>query len=190
MVDTAFSWPQFLWTVLVFVAVPTAIGAGAVWLSQRREPGRIPPSAPSRVKPAVGGTLTVWSAGLIAFVLGFLSCAGWLSWSADSGGRFRGPSLPAPTQFPPWQVLACAATVIAVCFFSAHLARPVRAGGLAAAVGTAAGFTTAFSVAASMDETGQAAVGVVLSVIGWGASLSALMLLRARWSTRRRGGAA
>jgi hypothetical protein len=110
---------------------------------------------------------------------------GWLSWSADYHGEFRGPGLPAPTQFPTWQVIACGATVVLVCLASAHLSRWATAGGLAAAAGTAAGFTTAFSVNASTDVTGQAGVGVVLSEIGWSVSLGLLMLVRGAWLTRR-----
>ncbi|BBE44256.1 MULTISPECIES: hypothetical protein [Rhodococcus] len=109
---------------------------------------------------------------------------GWLSWSADYKGGFRGPGLPAPTQFPPWQVFACGLTVILACFVSAHRSRWMKAGGLTAAAGTAAGFTTAFSIDASTDVTGQAGVGVALSTIGWGLTLTALMLLRGKWSRR------
>ncbi len=59
-----------------------------------------------------------------------------------------------------------------------------EAGDLTAAAGTAAGFTTAFSIDASTDVTGQAGVGVALSTIGWGLTLTALMLLRGKWSRR------
>ncbi|WP_413768044.1 hypothetical protein [Rhodococcus pyridinivorans] len=79
-------------------------------------------------------------------------------------------------------------TVVLACLLSARRSRWVVSGGLAAAIGTAAGFTTAFSVVASTDDTGQAGVGVMLSEIGWGIGLCLLMLVRAAWirGVRRR----
>jgi hypothetical protein len=58
------------------------------------------------------------------------------------------------------------------------LSRWAKTGGYAAALGTTAGFSTAFCVEASTDVTGQSGVGVLLCVIGWGFSLSVLMLIR------------
>jgi len=187
-VDFDFSWPQFLWIVVIFVGVPTMIGAGIIWSVARSERAGLQCSpdraGAGRTQTGVG-RLGVWATGLVAFSLGFLSCMGWLSWSADSQGEFRGPGVPAPTQFPTWQVIACGVTVVLTCLVSAHLSRWVAAGGLAAAAGTAAGFTTAFSVNASTDITGQAGVGVMLSEIGGGVGLGVLMLVRAAWLTRR-----
>ncbi|MDZ7918387.1 MAG: hypothetical protein U5O16_42350 [Rhodococcus sp. (in: high G+C Gram-positive bacteria)] len=131
------------------------------------------------------GRLGLWATGLIAFPLTFLSCVGWLSWSADDKGEFHGPGLPAPNQFPTWQMIACGVKAVMVCLAAAHLCRWVVAGRHAAA-GTAAGFSTAFSVDASADVTGQAGVGVVLSEVGWGLALGVLMLARGAWVTRRR----
>ncbi|NLE81583.1 MAG: hypothetical protein GX610_18770 [Rhodococcus sp.] len=175
-----FSWTQYLSMVFAFVGVPTAIAAGVIWIVVRSERAQRLPDSPGSGDEigAVGGRLGLWSTGLIAFGLGFLSCAGWLSWSADYFGQFRGPGLPAPNQFPTWQVVACGATVVLVCLASAHLSRWVLAGGLAAATGTAAGFTAAFCVVASTDVTGQAGVGVMLSEVGWGVGLAALMIVR------------
>ena len=188
-VDFDFSWPQFLWSVFVFVGVPTMIGAGIVWFALRSERAGLQHS-PGRESwaetPTGSGRLGLWATGLIAFPLGFLSCAGWLSWSADYNGELRGPGLPAPNQFPAWQVIACGITMVLVCLAAAHLSRWAMAGGLSAAVGTAAGFTTAFSVDASTDVTGQAGVGVVLSEIGWGLALGVLMHSRGAWLTNRR----
>lgn len=175
-IDIDFSWAQYLSMVLFFVGVPTAIGAGVIWVSARSEWAGLQ-------RPA--GNLALWATGLIAFGLGFVACAGWLSWSADYQGRFRGPGLPAPNQFPTWQVIACGVTVVLGCLASAHLSRLVFSGGLAAAAGTAAGFTAAFCVVASTDPTGQAAVGVVLSEVGWGLGLTVLMLVRGALVTRR-----
>ncbi|CCQ14623.1 putative integral membrane protein [Rhodococcus sp. AW25M09] len=118
------------------------------------------------------------STGLLAFVLGFLSCAGWLSWSAAQRGEFRGPGLPAPNQFPTWQMVACGATVVLACFFAAHLSRWAKTGSRVAALGITAGFSTAFCFDASTDITGQSGVGVLLCMIGWGLGLGVLMLTR------------
>ena len=60
------------------------------------------------------------------------------------------------------------------------------AGSLAAAVGTAAGFTTAFSVVAAADVTGQSGIGVMFSEVGWLAGLGTLMFVRGAWLTGRR----
>ncbi|CAM2908190.1 ABC transporter permease [Prescottella defluvii] len=186
-VDVGFSWSQFLWVVAIFVGVPTAFGAFIVRSAWRSEQAGVEPAT---ARPTGTGRLGLWTTGLIAFVLGFLSCAGWLSWSADSAGRVRGPALPAPTQFPTWQVVACGATVVLACLAAAHLSRWAVAGGLAAAAGTAAGFTTAFAVAASVGVTSQEGIGVAFSILGWGMGLGLLMLIRGAWLTTRRNRAA
>ncbi|MCE4269235.1 hypothetical protein [Rhodococcus globerulus] len=188
-VDFDFSWSQFLWSVFNFVGVPTMVGAGIIWSALRSERAGLQhnPGRESSAETRTGsGRLGLWATGLIAFPLGFLSGAGWLSWSADYNGEFRGPGLPAPNQFPTWQVIACGVTMVLVCLAAAHLSRWVVAGGFAAAAGTAAGFTTAFSVNASTDVTGQAGVGVIFSEIGWGLVLGLLMHARGAWLTNRR----
>ncbi|AYA26519.1 hypothetical membrane protein [Rhodococcus rhodochrous] len=191
-----FSWAQFLWIVLIFVGVPTLIGVSMVWVAWQRERAgvRSPSSDHEQTgdRPVGLGLRGLWATGATAFALGFLSCAGWLSWSAEHDGEFRGPGLPAPNEFPTWQVIACGVTVVLACFLCARRSRWVVSGGLAAAIGTAAGFTTAFSVVASTDDTGQAGVGVMLSEIGWGIGLCLLMLVRAariRGARRRAVGA-
>ncbi|MCA1007975.1 hypothetical protein LCL87_19860 [Rhodococcus hoagii] len=183
-VDFDFSWSRFLTTVVIFVGVPTAIGAGVIWSSWRAERTSLTTSIS---RPTSTGRLGLWATGLIAFVLGFLSCAGWLSWSADSNGDVRGPALPAPTEFPTWQVVACGVTVVLACLVAAHLSRWAVSGGLAAAAGTAAGFTTAFTVAASVGVTSQEGIGVAFSELGWGIGLVVLMAVRGAWLTGRRG---
>ena len=183
-VDFDFSWSRFLWVVFIFVGVPTAIGAAVIRSSWRAERANLTTSIS---RPTGTGRLGLWTTGLLAFVLGFLSCAGWLSWSADSNGDVRGPALPAPTKFPTWQVVACGATVVLVCLVAAHLSRWAVSGGLAAAAGTAAGFTTAFAVAASVGVTSQEGIGVAFSELGWGIGLVVLMAVRGAWLTGRRG---
>ncbi|MET4050278.1 hypothetical protein ABIB34_003743 [Rhodococcus sp. UYP5] len=83
-----FSWSQFLWITFIFVGVPSMFGALLLW------------SRSSKRNESMGtGCLGLWATGLLAFVFGFASCAGWLSWSAEQRGEFRGPGLPAPIQF-------------------------------------------------------------------------------------------
>ena len=162
-----FSWSQFLWIVFVFVGVPSTFWALLLWalFSRLREgPG----------KESMG----LWATGSIAVAAGFVACAGWLSWSADYRGEFRGPGLPAPNAFPSWQVAACGATVALLCLLAAHLSRWANTGGHVAALGTTAGFSTAFCVSASTDVTGQSGVGVILCMMGWGTSLTLLILVR------------
>lgn len=189
-VDSTFSLSQFLSFVLIFVGVPTLIGAGIIRTSLRSEKAGRPSAKNDRgsVRAWTGsGNLGLWSTGLLAFVLGVVSCVAWLSWSADYHGELRGPGLPAPNQFPAWQVLACGVTVVLACLVAAHLSRWAMSGGLTAAAGTAAGFTTAFSVDASADITGQSGVGVGLSEFGWALGLGVLMFARGAWLTRRQG---
>lgn len=174
MTGFEFSWPQFLWVVFMFVGIPTMIAVGVIRAAYTFERPRALEAGVSIEHTGLG----LWATGLVAFPLGFVSCAGWLSWSADSMGRFVSPGLPAPTKFPSWQIYACGATVVLACFAVAHFSRWVNAGGLAAAAGTTAGFTTAFGVVASTDSTGQSGVGMILSEIGWGLGLGALMLVR------------
>lgn len=181
-----FEWPQFLWVVFIFVGVPTMIAAAIIWFAYRFERPRALEAGVSTEDTGLG----LWATGLIAFPLGFVSCAGWLSWSADSMGTVLSPNLPAPTKFPSWQIYACGATVILACFAVAHFTRWMNAGGLAAATGIAAGFTTAFGVQASTDPTGQSGIGMGLSEMGWGFGLGALMLIRGAFVTRHRRGRA
>lgn len=190
-VGVDFHWSRLLTLAVLFVGVPTVFGARIVRSAWRSEQvgGTSFEGAAGAVGSATGtGRLGLWATGLAAFVLGFLSCAGWLSWSADSLDEFRGPALPAPTTFPTWQVVACGATVVLACFVAARLSRWAVAGGLAAAVGTAAGFTTAFAVDASSGVTSQEGVGMAFSILGWGIGLGVLMKIRGAWLTRTYGG--
>ena len=162
-----FSWSQFLWIVFVFVGVPSMLWALLLWarFAKKRE-------------NRGAGPLGLWATGSVALAAGFVSCGGWLSWSADERGEFRGPGLPAPNAFPSWQVAACGATVVLLCLLAAHLSRWSQTGGLVAALGTTAGFSAAFCISASTDVTGQSGVGVVLCMLGWGFGLTLLMLVR------------
>jgi hypothetical protein len=103
-VDFDFSWSQFLWMVFIFVGVPTMIGAGIIWSVARSERDGLQRSqgraGVGRTQTGVG-RLGLWATGLVAFPLGFLSCAGWLSWSADYQGEFAGPDCPHRHSSPP-----------------------------------------------------------------------------------------
>ncbi|MFL0578677.1 hypothetical protein [Dietzia sp. 179-F 9C3 NHS] len=163
-----FSPEQLVTNLGIFVVVPMAVAAGVVATVRKRE------------VDAPRGGLGMWATGFLALVLGFLSCAVWLSWTAaDHDGQVRGPGLPAPTSFPTWQVVACGITTVGACFLAAHWSRTVVAGGLAAAAGTAGGFTAAFSVDLAVPEISQGGVGLFLSIVGWGAGLTILMAVRA-----------
>lgn len=87
-----FSWAQFLWIVLIFVGVPTLIGVSMVWVAWQRERAgvRSPSSDHEQTgdRPVGLGLRGLWATGATAFALGFLSCAGWLSWSAEHDGEF------------------------------------------------------------------------------------------------------
>lgn len=162
-----FSLAQLVTNLAIFVVVPLLIAAGVVATIQTSE------------ADAPRGRLGMWATGAIALLFGFLACAGWLSWTAaDHDGRFRGPSLPAPSSFPSWQVLACGVTMVLACFLAAHWSRKIFAGGLAAAAGTAGGFTAAFCVDAARTVTSQEGIGLFLSIVGWGFGLAILMALR------------
>lgn len=171
-----FSPAQLTTNLAIFVVMPMLVAAGVVAIAQRAEP----------VAPR--GHLGLWSTGAVSLLLGFLACAGWLSWTAmDHDGSVRGPGLPAPTSFPFWQVLACGGTTVLACFLTAHWSRKNFAGGLAAAAGTAGGFTAAFCVDTAQTVTSQEGVGLLLSIGGWGVSLTTLMILRYAVVVARRG---
>lgn len=171
-----FSLAQLITNLGIFVVIPLAIAGGVVAVIHRSE------------RKAPRGGLGIGATGAIALLLGFLTCAGWLSWTAaDHDGNVRGPGLPAPTSFPSWQVFACGATMVLACFLAAHWSRTLFAGGLAAAAGTAGGFTAAFCVDAARTVTSQEGIGLFLSIVSWGLSLSILMSIRYFILASRRG---
>lgn len=162
-----FSSAQLLSNLAIFVVIPLGIAAGVVAVVQRSE------------NNAPRGRLGMWATGAIAFLFGFLTCAGWLSWTAaDHDGAFRGPGLPAPGSYPSWQVFACGVMTVLACFLAAHWSKKVFAGGLAAAAGVSGGFTAAFSVDTARTVTSQGGIGLFLSIVGWGFSLTLLMAVR------------
>ena len=165
-----YPWGRLAWSALIFVLVPSAVWSGVIWVLSRAE--RRDPHAPASTG------LAAPVVALVALVLGFLCCAGWLLWSGDSDGSWVGPSLPPPTKFPSWQIAGCGLTTVAACWLCARLARRPLAGGLAAALGTASGFALAFTSATVDDSTGLSGVGIMMCEFGIGLGLTALMTLR------------
>jgi len=172
-----YPWGQFAWIVFLFVSVPGLVGIGVVALlarNMRRDRGERGPG--------------LWATGGLALVLGFVACAGWLSWTAsDHDGRAQPPALPAPNSFPQWQVLACGATVVLFWWLASRVSRWETVGGVTAALGTTCGFSTAFCVGAAQDSTGLSAVGVMMCMAGWGLGLFVLALVRGQVLYRRAG---
>lgn len=165
------SFPYFFNMLTPLVIAPTLIGAVLVWFIQRSvdrdlldSPTR-PRNAPAP-RRGFAGRLGLWATGLAAAILGFVACAGWLSWSFAADGSIISPALPAPNQFPTWQIVACGATVIAVTVLMSVASRRLISGACASALGTAAGFTTAFALDAAAMEPSQQAVGVMMSMVG------------------------
>lgn len=177
-----FSGRRFLSLVLFLVVLPTALGAVVIRAVRHWEGRRADYSAAGRAHEGRG--LGLWATGMVAGLLGAVSCAAWLSWSADYEGRVLGPGLPAPNTFPAWQILACCITVMTACVLVASRSRWRVSGGVAAAAGTAAGFATVFSIDANGDPTGQAGIGVLLAELGWGLGPGAVLLARGLWMAR------
>ncbi|MBI9000289.1 hypothetical protein M0E87_08220 [Corynebacterium sp. CCM 9185] len=156
-----FSYPfeHFLWITFIFAAVPSAVWGGILAVLAWRFPDDRSASGPG-----------LWLTGLIGFVFGVLAAVGWLSWSADDHGGITAPGFPPPTNFPSWQIAACALTVGIFWFLAARLSSWRKLGGFSAAIGVTAGLVTAFCIAAATDTTGQSGVGALF--LGAGASVS------------------
>ena len=147
---------SFLFTSVLLIGIPVALWSILVKLVASLEGS-----------PKFGGRRPEWQVALIALPLGFLSCAGWLSWTAaGKNGRAVGPGLPAPHTFPSWQIAACGLTLVAVACGVSLLGRRLFAASLASALGTSAGFALAMNVdVASMKVSSQAGVGVLISIL-------------------------
>lgn len=156
------------------MCVPAVIGAlitAAVAAGERRRPRGDVGGWP---QPRGRGQ---WSTGGLGVVAGFAAAAGWLNWSASAHGAFRSPGLPAPTDFPDWQIAACAVTTLGLCLILAGQAALPRAGALAAATGVTTGFVAAIAVDATYDSTGQSGVGLIMTGIGGWLVLSVIAVL-------------
>lgn len=147
---------SFIISSLLIIGIPVVLWSGLIRFVARLE---CPPRFAER-RPE-------WQVALVALPLGFLACAGWLSWTAaDKSGRAREPAIPAPNEFPKWQIIACGITLIAVACGVSHIARRLFAGSLASALGTSAGFALAMNVdVASMKVSSQEGVGVAISIL-------------------------
>lgn len=105
---------------------------------------------------------------LFGVLAGFVSAFLWLSWNETSGmlGAFK---YGAPACYPRWQIVCCGLTVILLSVLILIKYTHGFPGAVGVAVSVSAGFSTAFSLDASMiDATSQEGVGVAFSYIGIG----------------------
>lgn len=107
------------------------------------------------------GRMTWWETVLGGFLAGVVVWLAWLSWSVRPG------------TYVEWQVIACVTTVIVVAGVLAWFTRRPFSGPMLTCWAVTAGFSTAWVVPASQDETGLFGVGYLMLVVGGGA----LMLL-------------
>ncbi|MEZ2122137.1 hypothetical protein [Corynebacterium sp. CCM 9203] len=156
---SAYPFSHFLWITFIFAVVPSAVWGGILAILAWRFPDD---------RSASGAGL--WMTGLLGFFSGIFAAVGWLSWSADDHGDFTAPGFPPPTNFPSWQIAACALTVGVLWFLAARLFAWRKLGGFSTAIGVTAGLVTAFCIAAATDTTGQSGVGAMF--LGAGASVS------------------
>ncbi len=174
-----YPWDSFFSMLIPLVLVPTLIGVVLIWWPTRKEPkfSTFAPPKTAGDRPWVGwltgGRFGLWATGLLGGVLGFLSGALWLSWSASGNdGTFVAPGLPMPGNFPVWQVIICGVSVVGAAVFASISSRRLMPGAIAAALGTAAGFSTWFAAGAAMPVTSQEGIGVMMAMVGTTFSLS------------------
>lgn len=164
-----YPWESFLSMLIPLVLVPTLIGVATIWRLTRSEQDvytlEVPSSPEDRpwVGWLTGGRFGLWATGLLGGVLGFISGALWLSWSASGNdGTFVAPGLPMPGNFPVWQVIICGVSVVGAAVFASISSRRLIPGAMAAALGTAAGFSTWFAAGAAAPVTSQEGIGVMM----------------------------
>lgn len=174
-----YPWDSFLSMVIPFVFVPTLIGVLLIWWLTRREP-EIPTSNGNRPRAGwlTGGRCGRWTTGILAGVLGFFAGALGLSWSGPvKGGGFEAPQLPAPGEWPVWQVILCGAIVVGTAVFASLTSRRLMSGAMAAGLGTASGFSTFFAAGVASPVVSQEAIGVVMAMGGTTFSLCVINLI-------------
>lgn len=179
-----FSPSTFASLEIPLVAIPTAVASLAIWAMGRSPGFEVSEWTAGSVScgfwPRWGrpGKLSRYQIGVLAFALGFIACAGWLSWTAQNkGGDARGPSYPPPNSFPAWQIAALGVTLTAFAVLTSMYATRVKSGGLISPLFSAAGFSTAMSVGASYGATSQDGVGVLFSMVGLTLGLGTITLL-------------
>lgn len=194
--DPRFSFSSFISMLLPLVAVPVLLGAAVIWMITRAAGLDTRTAGIQGDRPWVGwrtgGRLGLWTTGLLGAAWGFIASAGWLSWTAsDKGGGFTGPSLTPPTSFPMWQIIGCGVTVIGGALLVSLCARLLIPGAMAAALGVAAGFATAFALGAAKEVMSQEGIGVAFSMIGLTVGLGVVTLFFAflrEWQIQRNSG--
>lgn len=174
-----FPWESFFSLFIIGALIPTLIGAVFIWRYARSSRNRDPLLSLNSSGPkafmgwTTGGRCGLWATGLFGALLGFLSGLLWLSWSAaGNDGSFVTPAIQVPGSFPAWQVVLCGAFVVGIAVVAALSSKRLNAGALAAALGTAAGFTTWFAMAVATPVTSQEGIGVAMSIVGVTFSLS------------------
>lgn len=179
-----FSPSHFASLEIPLVVVPTAVASLVIWRMGRPPGFEVSKWTAGSVSrgfwPRWGrpGKLPRYQVGVLAFVLGFIACAGWLSWTAeDKGGGARGPSYPPPNNFPSWQIAALGVTLIAFVVLASMYARRVKSGALISPLFIAAGFSTAMSVGSATGVKSQEGVGVGFSMFGLTVGLGIITLL-------------
>ncbi|GAB11135.1 hypothetical protein GOARA_064_01370 [Gordonia araii NBRC 100433] len=107
--------------------------------------------------------LGTWMALAASVVLGVALWFAWLSWGGyytDASGAVNGP-------YRPWQVIACALSVGAICAALGWFTRWRISGPLVVALGMIVGFATTWGVdAARHDGSGLWGVGYLLLAVG------------------------
>lgn len=116
----------------------------------------------------MGRGLGLWATGLLAAVVGSLAPALWLTWSGYRGSPLDA-SLPAPKQFPQWQIIGLAVTFFVPIVVLALKMRRSITGAFALGLGAAIGSATAMTVDVSfVDVVSQEGIGVAIALVGVG----------------------
>ena len=115
-----------------------------------------------------GKGLGMWATGLLAAVVGFLAPALWLTWSGYRDSPLDA-SLPAPSQFPQWQIIGLAVTFFfPIVVLALKMRRPIT-GAFSLGLGAAIGSATAMMVDVSfVDVVSQEGIGVAIALVGVG----------------------
>ncbi|AWB83127.1 hypothetical protein [Corynebacterium liangguodongii] len=153
MTRQEFQFEGFLIGTSIFVVIPTVLTLVVFFAI-----------GPKSYRP------TLWKICLIGVLTGFFAAAAWLSWdphSPMSEVLYRG----APTQFSPWQIVGCGATLIIANALTIWCCERAPSGVMALPISTTAGFATAFSFGVSFGVSTQEAVGIFLSYAGVGTLL-------------------
>lgn len=140
----------FLRMLFILVTIPTALAYLLIY--------KLIPGEEKSPKNLASGLL-------LAFFVGFMSAAAWLSWSPGSSiANFflHGP----PNMFPQWQVICFGTSLVLGSALITYFMHRTAKGALGVALFTGSGFSAAFAVGASFGVHTQEGVGVAFSLIG------------------------